>query len=131
MDKPLIDVTIEGLPKTGNELLGANWKVRVGNSKTWLSKLDRAITTRPIKPLTKVRLRFTRASGSEPDHDGLVSGFKAVQDALVKLDIIINDKPSNIGSPEYVWERAPKLKGFIRIELWAVADESEGPKGAA
>lgn len=72
---------------------------------------------RPKRPLSAASLVLTRRSSSEPDFDGLVASFKNCVDALIKCKIIENDKMSNIGAPTYVWEKAKKGFGSIRIEV--------------
>jgi len=52
-----------------------------------------------------------------PDYDGLVSSFKWICDALVKLRILKDDNMKVIGAPDYFWESAPPKKGFISIEI--------------
>jgi len=66
-------------------------------------------------PMMKARLTLTRASSSEPDFDGLVSGFKRVIDGLVAAGVLINDKQSVIGQSRYVWEKASPKRGCVKV----------------
>lgn len=75
------------------------------------------LTKKPPAPLQHAKLTLLRASSVEPDYDGLVSGFKHVIDCLVEAGILINDKRENIGVPDYLWEKAPMGKGFIRVTV--------------
>ena len=72
---------------------------------------------KPCKPLEKAKLTLIRHSSSEPDYDGLVSSFKYVIDSLVTLKILVNDKSKNIGVPDYKWQKAPAMKGFITVGI--------------
>lgn len=71
----------------------------------------------PPKPLKRAKLTLTRCSSQEPDFDGLVSSFKHIIDGLILGGIIENDKMSNIGQPTYIWEKAPREKGKVIIEV--------------
>lgn len=67
--------------------------------------------------LHRALLTLTRYSSSEPDFDGLVSGFKHVLDGLVDAGVIVNDKPSVIGSPSYLWRREKPGLGYITVRI--------------
>ncbi len=73
---------------------------------------------KPRSPLKKARVRLTRFSSREPDCDNLAHSFKHVLDGLTFAGIIRDDRPSVIGSPEFVWATAPPRRGKIRIEVW-------------
>lgn len=102
-----------------------HWRAKHRRTQTWQTKTIAAILRstfkRPIAPLAKARLVLTRHSSAEPDFDGLVHGFKPIVDALVKMEIIENDKPSVIGQPSYRYERAGRGKGFVTVEVWEAA----------
>lgn len=78
---------------------------------------------RPKKPLEKARVVLTRHSASEPDFDNLVASFKPVIDALVEAGVIIDDKSSVIGQPEYRWKKAKPKQGSI--EVWVMDGEAQ------
>ena len=75
----------------------------------------------PPRPLPKAKLTLTRHSMIQPDYDGLVSAFKHVIDGLIEARVLENDKMNNIGAPTYLWEKAPRSKGFITIKVEEVA----------
>jgi len=71
----------------------------------------------PRAPLQKAKLTLTRHSASAPDPDGLVSGFKAIVDGLVRAKVLVNDRFENIGMPDYRWVKAAPKKGFIQVRV--------------
>ncbi len=116
--KYAIEFEIMGLPKLPNQLLGRHWRAKAGHAQQWLGKVMIAMNMkRPPTPLTTATLVMTRLSSVEPDHDGLVGSFKSVIDALVKIRILENDKPSNIGSPTYLWEKTKQGAGKIKVKV--------------
>jgi len=42
--------------------------------------------------------------------------FKACVDALVKTGILVDDSPRHL-TREYLWEKAPRGEGHVRIEI--------------
>ena len=113
-----LDAEIPGLPKLQTNSWGS-WRPRDAATKRWLDEV--AVAThrkRPSVPLSKPRVRFTRYSTNEPDYTNLVASFKPVEDALVTLEIILDDKPGVIGVPTYKWEKASRRQGRIRIQVW-------------
>jgi len=117
----VVKCKIFGLTKRINLGHGSHWRARHGEARRWLRAVDMAIgPVRPKEPLQKAKLRLTRGSSQEPDFGGLVYSFKTIEDSLVKLGIIIDDKMSVIGRPEYLWEKTKPKEGFIKIEVWRV-----------
>lgn len=111
-------LVIHGLPKTTNGNARRHWRALQNEAKIWHRNVIAAAESLDVKePLTKAKLKLTRHSSQEPDFDGLVSSFKHVIDGLIKAGIIVNDKMSVIGQPEYAWQRAKIRKGFIEIEI--------------
>jgi len=111
-----LELKIHGLPKMSNALLRSGWKAKHGHARQWKRRVWAvAWPYRPAKPLDRVKLTLTRCSSSEPDADGLVSGFKSVIDGLVEAGILVNDRPANIGFPDYRWEYCVKGKGHLII----------------
>lgn len=116
----IFEFEIAGLPKMPNQLLGAHWRVRSGHAKKWLAHVTVAtIQFKPSQPLNRAKLLLTRVSSVEPDRDGLCGSFKSIIDALVKCGFLANDKPENIGTPTYVWEKGRPGNGYIRIAVIA------------
>lgn len=121
-----LKITIPGLPKTTNGSARAHWRRLQQQAKTWQRATLLAIgSQRPIAPLKRARLVLTRHSSKRPDHDGLVSSWKHVQDALIKAGIIVDDKHENIGEPKYLWEKVPIRQGFITIEVYEEISERD------
>lgn len=115
----IAEFSIEGLPKLTNQSYRSHWRSRHAEAKKWKSLvtahcLDKGITN--LK-LNSAVLTFKRHSSVEPDFDGLVSGFKNVIDGLKVSGVIIDDKPSIIGSPTYLWEKCAKGEGKITIKI--------------
>ena len=68
-------------------------------------------------------MSFLRASATEPDYDGLVSGFKAPLDGIVKAGILVDDKASNL-IPIYQWKKEKPRRGYIQISIEEVGNGS-------
>jgi Holliday junction resolvase RusA-like endonuclease len=89
----------------------------------WLLYIKFATYTKtPDKPLTKAKVTITRHSSKEPDCDNLYGAMKPVLDALVKLQIILDDRPSVIDL-KCKWAKCPQKNGKITIEIEEVAEE--------
>jgi hypothetical protein len=116
--KYLLEFKHFDLPKTPNQLLGAHWRVRAGHSKKWERIVWRYVwPIKPHEPLKAARLVFIRASSHPLDPDNLPGSFKAVQDALVKCGIILDDTHAVIGSPQYLHMIAPPKRGYIKVTI--------------
>lgn len=113
-----LEVEIEGLPATYNKISRKHWAVKVKEAQKWKDLVKIYTNGKlPKKPLDKALIKFTRVSSACPDSDGLVSGFKHVQDGLINAGVIVNDRYENIGMPEYRWEKCGAGKGKIKIEV--------------
>lgn len=109
---------LPGLPKSPNALLGAHWTSRKRTADQTTSAVMAVVGRfKPVKPLAKAKLTLTRFSSSQPDFDGLVGSFKGTVDALVKIGVLENDKPSNLPGIEYFWEKAPPGQGKIKVQI--------------
>jgi hypothetical protein len=121
---------IDGLPQMTNPSgRRTHWVLKMREAQKWkqivLAAVRRAGPA-PIKlPVEKAQLRCTRFSSVCPDPDGLVSGFKHIIDGLVAAEVLKNDRISNIGFPNYDWERVPPGHGKIRVVL--ILDEDKQP----
>ena len=121
-----IEFVILGLPKMSNQLLRGHWRVKHAHATNWKKYTRRAVELNgalPAQPLVSAALRLVRVSSNEPDFDGLVSGFKPIIDGLVECGVLLNDKPSCIKS-EYLWERGPRGKGSVRVQVREVSKEA-------
>lgn len=109
--------TLKGLPKLRNRL-GRSWRASAGERKKWHALVLRfGGHLAPPEPLLKAKLTLTRYSSEQPDFDGLVSGFKYVIDGLIKAGFIIDDNQDVIGQPRYMWFKAPRKQGKIKITI--------------
>ncbi len=118
-----IEIELFGLPKRTNNTQ-SSWRARMAESRKWKSLVASAVIlsgNRPVRPLKKAKLICTRFSSIEPDYDGLVSGFKHPIDGLVEAGVLVNDKMSVIGKPDYRWEQAKQKQGKIKIEVYGVS----------
>lgn len=114
----IAEFSLPGLPKMTNNNSRLTWQAKMGESRKWKELVSEHVfflCIQPQKPLKKAKLTLIRYSSSEPDTDGLVSGFKHIIDGLVVCGVLENDKPSNIGIPEYKWSYVPRKLGFVKI----------------
>lgn len=113
-----LEFTLPGLPKTANALLRGTWRGKHTHAQNWKRAVwGKCWHKRPPEPLKTARLTLTRLSSVEPDYDGLVSSFKPVIDGLVESKVIANDRPANIGRPEYLWVRTTPRMGRITVRV--------------
>jgi hypothetical protein len=114
-----LEFEIAGLPKMSNQLLRGHWRSKHGHALKWKNAVAKAMTilNKPSSPLSSAALTLTRLSSHEPDLDGLVSGFKHVIDGLVECGVLAGDKRSNIGVPDYRWEKVAPGKGKVRVRV--------------
>lgn len=115
-----LEFELPGLPPMTNNFRG-HWTKSARLIKGWrqstVCQVRAKISARLAAPLTKATVTLTRHSCSEPDFDGLVSGFKPILDGLVDAGVIANDKPSVIGQPRYLWQRVGRGQGFITVRV--------------
>lgn len=131
MTPPILVIDIPGLPRTANGGMN-NWRSRHYERKKWKEQVAmRCLGQAPKTPLTKARLRLTRFSTTEPDRDNLAASFKGCIDGLVLGKIIVDDKVSVVGQPEFRWEKAPPKRGSIRIEVWEVTAPETPPSASS
>jgi len=118
-----LEITIDGLPKTINMTYGQHWSVKHKESKKWMRLVGAHIRWNyPKEPLKRANLTLIRGSSVPPDFDGLIISFKHVIDALVKLNVIIDDNMEIIGQPTYRWEKAKPGKGYVRITVQEICE---------
>jgi len=115
-EKFILEIEIPGLPPLTNAQKG-HWSVRRKSNELWKRKTASALVGRaPRCALPAVRVTYTRYSSAEPDFDGLVSGFKYIQDSLVRFGFVENDKMQNIRAT-YLWEKAKRGEGKIKVRI--------------
>ena len=115
-----LDFTIDALPDLQVAAGKGSWRGRQAQTKRWHDRVAAAVLDagRPAQPLLRARVRFERHSTTEPDVTNLCASFKAVEDGLVRIGVIVDDKPSVIGSPDFRWFKAKRGEGHIRVQVW-------------
>ena len=115
----MITFCIEQLPPTVNRQSGMHWRKKAQIVKQWhgMVAIYCGGFLKPKAPFKKAKLTLTRFSSVEPDFDGLVSSFKPVIDGLIKCGVLENDKMSNIGKPDYRWEKVKPKQGKIVVTI--------------
>lgn len=120
----IFEFTLEGLPPMANA--GArhkHWRVVQRETTQWKDRVGYAVLrNKPIMPLRRAKLTLTRFSSSQPDFDGLVSGFKSIIDGLRTHGILVDDKVQNIAQPDYRWEKAKPGEGRVRVRVESADD---------
>jgi Holliday junction resolvase RusA-like endonuclease len=116
----LAEFEIWGLPKTTNALNSLHWAKRYKEAMRWKNLVMTQCLLKKIQGavLTKCQLELKRFSSKEPDFDGMVGSWKHVIDALVQCQAIIDDKPSVIGSPIFLWEKVKPKEGRIGVKIY-------------
>jgi hypothetical protein len=127
----LLEFELVGLTRMGNASgRSTKFGVVMKEKKELHAHMGRVVDSRyrPPRPIKRAELQLTRFSSSEPDPDGLVSGFKYVVDGLVHLGILTNDKPQNIGFPYYAHEKCKRGQGKLHVVVKALPnDHDHGP----
>lgn len=112
---------LPGLPNRPNQTNAKGHWARYKESKEWHEAVALVVgSRRPPAPLECAKLTLVRHSSVCPDPDGLVGSFKYVVDALVKHGVIINDKISTIGMPDYYWMKCKPKAGKIQVTVQSV-----------
>jgi hypothetical protein len=115
-----LSFTLKGLPKLTNGSR-THWRVKHAHALKWKLRVSLACHGRkPREPLSKAHVRITRCSSVEPDFDGLVSGGKHLIDGLVECGVLVGDKMSVIGRPEYLWEKRKPRDGHVIVEVKSI-----------
>ncbi len=118
--KLIAEFDIWGLPETINSIGRKHWAVKVKEAKRWKRLVYEQCIFKKIVGLEmpKATLEFTRHSSRECDFDNLASSFKHVLDGLVMAKVIIDDKPSVIGSPTFMWNKVGPKDGHITVKIY-------------
>jgi len=114
----IAEFEIHGLPKTRNQM-SYNWRACHAEAKKWKNHVIGQCEFLGITglKLTNAKLTFIRCSSKELDWDNLITSFKHVLDGLTEAGVILDDKPSVIGQPQFFWERCPPKQGKIKIRI--------------
>lgn len=121
----LAEFELPGLPKTVNQIGRSHWAIKSKEAKRWKSAVFYACHQNKISELMlpKATLELTRFSSREPDVDNMVGSWKHVIDGLVLAQVIIDDKPSVIGSPVFTWEKCKRAEARIRIRIFTFTED--------
>ncbi len=120
MNQLIAEFEIDKLPQMINAIGRKHWAVKHRERKIWQRLINEQCNYNRICGLNleKAVITLTRHSNRRPDPDGLVSGFKAVLDSLVKCGVLVDDNFGVIGFPIYKWELRPsKLGGRITVKI--------------
>lgn len=116
------------LPKLPNQIRGLHWGERVREFKIiermirdyiFLNKIEL-----PAVPLKKAVITLTRFSARECDADNAYGAAKIPIDVLKRIGIIVDDKPSVIGTPVIAWHPAKRNQGKTVILVEEIAEGS-------
>ncbi len=118
----IAELIIDGTPSLPNVTLYQHWAIKRQGAMKWKKRVFAACCEAKINGLglDHAVLSYIRRSSKECDFDNMVASFKHCQDGLVWANVIVDDKPINIGQPSYKWEyRARKFgnQTVIRIEV--------------
>lgn len=121
----MLEIILPGLPRMTNPSgRSGHWRVIKNERDSWIKSVKSVIGThKPPAPLKRAFLTLVRYSSTSPDPDGLVSGFKAIVDGLVRCGVLADDKFTNIGMPVYLWEKVPRGEGRVRIVVHEIEGE--------
>jgi len=125
-----LDVKVLGLP-TPERNARRHWKPSLDEKLATYDAIEFAVLgKRPVAPLMRARVVFTRHSATRPDPTNLVESWKYAEDGLVRSGILVNDKAENyVGeAPDYCWEPAPMGHGFITIHVEEEGSADNGEK---
>lgn len=126
-----LDLTLDGLPPMNTADRTHHWSA-YRLKRAWEGKVCAAVLHElgrwPERPLDRARVTITRCSTREPDFENLAQGGKFLLDGLVKAGVIADDSPKVIGRPTYLWERAPRGGGCVRINVRPVGGVEIGPR---
>jgi Holliday junction resolvase RusA-like endonuclease len=98
--------------------------------KNWYSWVHIAIGQQaPPEPFERACVRYVRYCGvRRPDRDNLVSGFKWIQDGLVKSGLLQDDKEENIVA-YHEWFPAKKADKRILVEFMPILHHPDDSPG--
>lgn len=124
----VLEFELPGLPPM-NTANGWHWRKRKKSKDEWVLRTTCAAKCEILKlksegrvfiPWDKATVELIRFSTREPDFDNLVQGGKFIMDGLVRAGVIRDDKPSVIGQPVYLWEKAKPKEGKVRVRVEGV-----------
>ena len=107
-----------GLPRMANIHDGkSHWRYADQERKKWQSAVEAEVLQagKPFAPLKRAKLTLIRFSSVEPDFDGLVRGMKSIVDGLVRSGVLEDDKLSNTGPWNCLWEKTLPKAGRVVV----------------
>jgi hypothetical protein len=112
-----LEILIEGLPlMNNNSTRGKHWSASKKEADFWKrAVMFKVGVHKPMSPLHRYRLTLIRCSSVEPDFDGIVRGGKHLVDGLRHAGVIADDKISNTGQWNCLWEKVAPGKGHIKL----------------
>lgn len=115
------EIELPGVPKTVNATNRMHWTQRHKEAKRWKLAVFAECVRKKMTELnlSKARLELTRFSSREPDFDNLAHSFKHIIDGLRAAKVIIDDKPSVIGSPMFFWVKSSRKDAKIQIKIFS------------
>ncbi len=130
--KLVADMTVMGLPDTINTIGRIHWALQAKDVKRWNNAVYQQCVLNRIAGLglKKATVEFVRHSFTQPDTDNLANSFKYLQDGLVKAGVIIDDNPTVL-TATYLWEKAPRNKGYCTIKVLDPEDSLQSERTAA
>ena len=129
----VIVLEVDRLPAS-NSSRNVHWRVKHRERKEWQVSMMIALgRNRFREPIERASVIFIRRSAREGDYCNLVSSFKLIEDLLQPaskrnpggLGLIVGDDPQHLEA-EYRWEKAPRGKGSVRIEVSEAKVDPEG-----
>lgn len=122
--KLLAEFKLPGIPKTINQMSGRHWVVRHNEAKRWKALVLLFCRQLRIEGLNLpvCRLELTRHSSREPDFDNMVGSWKHIIDGLVEAQVMIDDKPSVIGSPVFKWVKVPRDQVHVSVRIYELQE---------
>lgn len=112
----MIEILLEGLPPTPNQLIRMHWAQVAKEKKRWRTMTYyQARSLRPQTPYRHVELTVVRGSSRGTDLDNVLAAVKPIIDGLVDAGILADDCPKVVQRIIPMWEKAPIRKGFIKI----------------
>jgi hypothetical protein len=113
----MIDIEVPGAPPL---LLNArlHWRSLQEKKSKWYEWTAMAVAAQvPPEPFERACVRYSRYCGfREPDYDNLVSGFKWIQDGLVRAGVLRGDEVRHLET-HYEWHPASPKEKRVHIQI--------------
>src|SRR5262245_14819798 len=121
-DEPYrLTLKFDHLPPMNTPATRRHWAAQAREARLWKLMVVAAVgRRRPRQPLDRAHIRLTRHSAVEPDLENNAYAMKPLVDGLVRAGVLKDDGPG-YATREYLWERAPRGRGFLTIEVEEIA----------